>query len=884
MTPPAGALRRTLSVLRTALGDRWLVTDRSAVRLEPSVELDLAAFERAASADDVVSLRLAADLARGPFLAGFGLRDSPGWDDWRAAREAALDRAVGDVLDRLAEALSAAGDHAGAAAMAARRVERDPLDEAAHRRLMLSLAQAGDRAAAIRQYRACVAVLERELGVPPLDETTALYEAIRDGRIATVESPRPAAPAAAPSETASAAPSSPFIGRDPELGRLMAGHATSRPDGRLAVVEGEAGIGKTRLLDELAAAARRAGATVLATCAYTAEAGIPYGVVVELLRAARRDDASSRRLDGLPDPVRAELSRLVDVGPVPPPPSSDGPGAKARLLAAIADGLTAAVEGSDAGCIVVDDVHAADDASREALAWLARRLAGRPLLLVLAWRPEDLDAAGLGFAASVAGAVTTRIALERLGPDDAVALARALQPGGRDDDAVRALAARAEGLPLYLVEAAAGDTSVLEGSPPAAMGTLVRERLATLGGSAMQVLTAAAVIGRSFEPGTVRRASGRSEDEVVDALDELLARGIVRELGVGADGEIRYDFAHGLIRDVVYEGTSLARRRLLHRRVADALRAGPRGRDDVARLTRIASHEQAAGRDAEAAEAYREAGIGAAELLATTEGLSHLETALALGHPDRVDLHRRIGELRTRLGDYPGALRSLEAAAAIADRPALVGLERALAAVHLRRGDATTADGHLAAALAALPPDDDHDRARLLADRAIAAIRRGDPFAAAAYAEEALTRATGVGDRATIVLAHRVAGLAARAAGDLPGATAELEASLALSLESPDIAARVAARNALALVSVTAGRRDEAVAHAQAALADVRSIGDRHLEAVVENTLADTLHAAGRDDESLDHLKRAVALFADVGGAPTDLTDAEPGVWALETW
>ena len=763
-------------------------------------------------------------------------------------------------------------------------VERDPLDEAAHRRLMLSLAQAGDRAAAIRQYRACVAVLERELGVPPLDETTALYEAIRDGRIATVESPRQSAPAAAPSETAPAAPSSPFIGRDPELGRLMAGHATSRPDGRLAVVEGEAGIGKTRLLDELAAAARRAGATVLATCAYTAEAGIPYGVVVELLRAARRDDASSRRLDGLPDPVRAELSRLVDVGPVPPPPSSDGPGAKARLLAAIADGLTAAVEGSDAGCIVVDDVHAADDASREALAWLARRLAGRPLLLVLAWRPEDLDAAGLGFAASVAGAVTTRIALERLGPDDAVALARALQPGGRDDDAVRALAARAEGLPLYLVEAAAGDASVLEGSPPAAMGTLVRERLATLGGSATQVLTAAAVIGRSFEPGTVRRASGRSEDEVVDALDELLARGIVRELGVGADGEIRYDFAHGLIRDVVYEGTSLARRRLLHRRVADALRAGPRGRDDVARLTRIASHEQAAGRDAEAAEAYREAGSAPRSswprrrASVTSRRPSRWVTPIAsisIGASascgrgsattrGRCGPSKRLP--RSRIGRRSSAWneRSPRSTSGAATRRPQTGISRRRWRPCLRT-TTTTARGCWQTGRS--PPS-----------------AAANPFAAAAYAEEALTRATGVGDRATIVLAHRVAGLAARAAGDLPGATAELEASLALSLESPDIAARVAARNALALVSVTAGRRDEAVAHAQAALADVRSIGDRHLEAVVENTLADTLHAAGRDDESLEHLKRAVALFADVGGAPTDLTDAEPGVWALETW
>src|SRR4051812_9643409 len=117
-----GALRRTLSVLRTALGDRWLVTDRSAVRLEPPIELDLVAFERAASAGDVANLRSAADLARGPFLAGFGLRDSPAWDDWRASREASLDRSVGDVLDRLGDAFEGAGDHAGAADVAARRV------------------------------------------------------------------------------------------------------------------------------------------------------------------------------------------------------------------------------------------------------------------------------------------------------------------------------------------------------------------------------------------------------------------------------------------------------------------------------------------------------------------------------------------------------------------------------------------------------------------------------------------------------------------------------------------------------------------------------------------------------------------------------------------
>jgi DNA-binding SARP family transcriptional activator len=878
-----GALRRTLSVLRTALGDRWLITDRSAVRLEPPPDLDLAAFEVAAAADDVASLRVAADLARGPFLAGFGLRDSPGWDDWRAARESALERAVGDVLDRLADALSAAGDDAGAADIAARRVERDPLDEAAHRRLMLSLARTGDRAAAIRQYRACVAVLERELGVPPLDETTALYEAIRDGRVAMVEVPPRAAAPTGGAELAQVS-ASPFIGRDAELGRLLADLAASRPDGRLAVVEGEAGIGKTRLLDELGTAARRTGTTVLATCAYAAEAGIPYGVVVELLRAAHRDEAAAQRLERLPDAVRAELSRLVDLGPAPAPPAADGPGAKARLLAAIAEGLTAAVDGSVAGSIVVDDVHAADEASREALAWLARRLIGRPVLLVLAWRPEDLDAAGSAFAASLAGIVATRLPLERLDPDDALALATALHAAETDAAGIRTLAARAEGLPLYLVEAAAGDGAASDAAPPAAMATLVRERLATLGGSTTQVLAAAAVIGRSFEPGTVRQASGRSEDEVVDALDELLARGLVRELGIGGDGEIRYDFAHGLIRDVVYDGTSLARRRLLHRRVADAFRTGPRGRDDVGRLARIASHEQAAGRDTEAAEAFREAGIGAAELLASSEAIAHLETALALGHPDRADLHRRIGELRTREGDYPDALRSLEAGAALAGGPELAVIERALAVVQLRRGDAAAADGHLSAALVALAGGRDVDRAVLLADRAVVAIRAGRPAVASAHAAEALALAQTSEDRPTRILAQRVAGLAARASGDLGGATRALEASLALATQPADVSARVAARNALALVAVGAGRRDEAVGHAQAALADVRSIGDRHLEAVVENTLADALHAAGRDDESLDHLKRAVALFAEIGGTPAGPAEPEPGIWALETW
>ncbi len=179
-----GALRRTLSVLRAALGTRWVTADRSAVALDDDrVRVDLAELEAAAASGDHASLRRAASLARGPFLAGFSLRDSPDFDDWRATRAVAVERLVGDVLERLATTAEAAGDASGAIAAASRRLDLDPLDEPARRQLMAMLARAGDRAGAIRQYRAGVAVLERELGVAPLAETTDLYEAIRDAQL-----------------------------------------------------------------------------------------------------------------------------------------------------------------------------------------------------------------------------------------------------------------------------------------------------------------------------------------------------------------------------------------------------------------------------------------------------------------------------------------------------------------------------------------------------------------------------------------------------------------------------------------------------------------------------------------------------------------------------
>ncbi len=172
-----GALRRTLSTMRSAVGDGPLLIDRARVALEPSqVVVDLALVDAAATATDRATLERAAAAARGTFLAGFHLRDSPEFDDWRATRAVAAERAILVVLDRLAGAAESDGDLATAVSAASRRLDIDPLDEAGHVRLMDLLVASGDRSGALRQYRACVAILDRELGVAPLASTTARYE------------------------------------------------------------------------------------------------------------------------------------------------------------------------------------------------------------------------------------------------------------------------------------------------------------------------------------------------------------------------------------------------------------------------------------------------------------------------------------------------------------------------------------------------------------------------------------------------------------------------------------------------------------------------------------------------------------------------------------
>ena len=415
---------------------------------------------------------------------------------------------------------------------------------------------------------------------------------------------------------------------------------------------------------------------------------------------------------------------------------------------------------------------------------------------------------------------------QRLGRDEVLAL------GGDERVWIES-----EGLPLFVAEyLAAGD----------AEDGLLDARLAGTDELTRQVAGAAAVLGRAFDLDTIRATSGRSDEEVAGALEALVARGIMRERGDA------YEFSHGRLRTLVYDEVSLARRRLLHRRAAAAL--------EPTDVVRVAEHLRRAGDNAAAAERYAEGAEAAAAVLAHDEAIAQFEAALALGHPDPARLQERIGDLRTRQGDYPGALRAYDAAAATA--PA-ARLEHKLGEVHLRRGEWGAARLRLEAAAA-----DPELRPRALADLALLVHRSGNGDAGA-LAREARELAEAAGDRAALAQAHNLLGM-------LNGDPAEVERGLALAEALGDPGAQAAALNNLARLDPDPER---AIALTERALALCGA--DRHREAALENNLADLHHAAGHPEEAMEHLRRAVTIFSEVGA---DEATRLPEIWKLVSW
>jgi tetratricopeptide (TPR) repeat protein len=401
------------------------------------------------------------------------------------------------------------------------------------------------------------------------------------------------------------------------------------------------------------------------------------------------------------------------------------------------------------------------------------------------------------------------------------------------------------------------------------------------------MLAAAAVLGSDNDADLLRAVSGRGEDEIVEALDEALARSLLTEMPPPAAGQApSYGFPYEAMRRTAYESATLARRRLLHGRAADVLTRQHERDPATTRAATVADHLQLAGRDAEAAQWWWRAGGVARELYAHAEARAHLAKALALGYPQ---LPGRIamGEVLVVLGRYREALAEFETAAAIAtdgDQAAQAAIEHKLADVHHRLGDWELAEAHLAVVTELVTGTDPGRLAQAEADRAVVAYRRGAADQAAELAQTALACARAAADPGATAQALNVLGMLATRAGDTAAAEGHLRDSLAEARRLPGHGAyqgaAVAALNNLARLLAETGRGDEALTVATEALELGCELGDQHRVAALHTNLADLLHADGQHDAAMTHLKEAARRFAsvDVGDAP------RPEIWTLVEW
>ena len=583
-------LRNLLYRLRRALpdADRFLSTDGQTLQWQADgpFTLDVAAFEDALtqakgaeqSGDATaahVALEEAAALYQGDLLPSC-------YDDWIMRERERLHHAFSHTLERLILLHEEQRDYRVSIGHAERLLQHDPLHEATYRRLMQLHALVGDRAGALRIYHTCVTVLQRELAVEPSPATREAYERLLQPEIA---SPAPPAP---PAELTTV---SPLVGRQQEWMELRKVWRTaSAGHPRFVMVAGEAGIGKTRLAEELVQWVERQGIITTTTRCYAAEGELAYAPVATWLRA--------RPLPPL-DPVwKSEITRilpeLLAQQPSHPPP---GPLTEAWQRQRLFEALARAILGSKQPLLLlIDDLQWCDRETLEWLHYLMRFDSQARIMIVGTSRMEELSDDHPLAALLRTLRRTGRLAEIQLGPlNEAETTVLAENVAGRkiDPGVATCLYGETEGNPLFIVETVraglpnatqeteSGELVCIPHPLPSRVQDALSERLAQLSSPARELVNVAATIGRAFTFDVLAAAAelDGGEDALIRAIDELWQRRIVREQGVDA-----YDFSHHKLREVVLASISPARRRLLRRRLASALERGhTHGPDTIGR-------------------------------------------------------------------------------------------------------------------------------------------------------------------------------------------------------------------------------------------------------------------------------------------------------------
>jgi DNA-binding SARP family transcriptional activator len=803
------------------------------------------------------------------------------YEDWAIPTRERLREIFLEVESALATGYLTQGHYREALVRCHRVLAHDACRESAWRLAMECYYRAGEQSQALRAFERCRIVLARELGVDPVPETVALHERILRGELPRqggMESRGSPAITPSPLLLPTLPLRLPLVGRDKEwslLTRLLQEAMGGR--GRVVLVSGEPGIGKTRLLEELASLAATRGVQVLSGRCYELERNLAYAPIVEALRPALNveratlSDLSAAQLAAMAEllpEVRRALPNLPAYHPLPPDEE------RLRLLAGLAQIIQCCAQ-SGPLVLLLDDLHWADLSTLQLLHYLGRQVHDQPLLLLGAYRSTWVDSQHPLFALQAQltrQGMLMELALPAFSEDDVVLLLHSLGSEKQGDELARRLHRDTKGNPFFLAEVLR--TFVQEGLItvdaegrwrtaydevtdsyqelllPPSVRAAVLGRLDRLPPDDRALLDLASVIERELDLPLLSQLLDQPEDVLVLQTDRLTARAFLCPSVMGAEAAPCpcYEFSHDLIRRVAYEALSEPRRRLLHRQVADALLALHTGPvEEIA--GRVASHYAASDQPWRALEYALVAAEQAARLVAYDEAIAWCQQALDIAETNpmavppgfRTRLHLQWRTLWYYRGDLERTLAADRAALAAARREKDVAAE-------------LQALWHLA-----------HDETQ------VAAAGRGDPRGCPWAQEQALTLARDLGDPAA--LARSLARLGSdtgflatpqereQALGYLEEATA-----LARQVGDPDLLHHV-------LTEVWGvGRLPRARAALEEALALVRELGDRREEVGTLAKLADLVARQG-------DFPAAVA-FARQGMALADQVDSPPyGAW-----
>jgi DNA-binding SARP family transcriptional activator len=810
----AANLRKAAHLARQVLGgpDAVVLTGGTVV-LFPGMEVwtDAEEFERAADAALRGGDEAAATSAIGLY-AGQVLPEDP-YEDWAAVVRERL-RA------RYLELLRRAGEWQ-------RLVEEEPTNEEAHRALIRGWLKRGNHRAAMRQFTRLREILAKEFGVRPSRETLALWSHI---------------------EASTPAPSvEPLVGREGELDQAVSAWARTRAGhGSVVLISGEAGIGKTRLCNELAAIARGNGAAVIRGSAQPEEASSPFGVIWRALEDAVVD--------------RPELAGLMARGPSGPTGSAsaglswlDGatPGVERQRLFSSVARVVGELAGSAGLVLVAEDLHDADEASMQLLTYLGQSVSGRRVLVVLTHRTEPA-APGLARlrSALLADRHTVDIRLDRLTHDGVSALVSRVAERV-PDGAVAEIWRLAQGNPFYTEELAAAFAAGGRVRVPDRVYEVIWARLDRLDGEVRHALRQVAVAGDTFTVDELTAVMDGDESAAFDCLDQALRVGVVDEHGSD------YRFRHTLTRRALER--SLPRHRRLQIHAETAARLATSG----ARPARVAHHLLQAGQEAAAVPWLESAALEAAALGAYGDGLRLASEALTRAGSDRrAGLFALRADMLYATGD-PAAAVVYDAALATAPERARPRLWTMKARVLLAAGaldEASRALDEAAQSAAGTQPALDEDRIANLVVTGLVAWAGGDSETAEQAARQARELALATGHTPGLAEVTELLGLVAHSRGEWRD---RIRYELTDTVKRPEqVAAAVFDAHLCLAEYLLYGQQpyDQVIDFASDLRATAVRAGAGRGEAFATCVLGEAELLSGRLDQATEHLTRAAAL------------------------